>query len=373
VTPLPPTRVIFAGGGTGGHLYPLLAVIKALRKQDPHVDVLLVGARKGLDAELLPRLDVPFRLIPAEPLTRRPLSEFVRGVFGCTLGTFASVRILREFRPDVVFSTGAHVGGCICIAARLLRIPYVLHESDAVPGRANRSLAAGAARLTLAFDAAEAQLPADKTVHTGQPIRSEIGRAERGPSRAQLGLEQDRTTILVMGGSRGARRINEALLGALPLLAREPDIQILHITGTLDADSISVRLAAGDEQAPPWYHMRPYVQNMAQALAAADLVVSRAGSSTLAELAVCGLPSILVPYPFAAHQHQTANARVFEKAGASVVLEDSKCTAEALAGTLSELLHDVSRLDRMARAARDLARPDAAESVAKVLLEVASR
>lgn len=371
MTPLPPARIIFAGGGTGGHLYPLLAVIKALRNQDPEVDVLLVGARKGLDAEVLPQLDIPFRLIPAEPLTRRPFTEFVRGVFGCTLGTLVSVRILREFRPDVVFSTGAHVGGCICIAAWLLRIPCVLHESDAVPGRANRSLAAGAARLTVAFDAAKAQLPADKTVHTGQPIRTEIGRADPDRSRAELGLQRNRRTILVMGGSRGARRINEALLGALPLLAGEPNIQILHIAGTLDADSVSTRLAAGNGQAPPWYHMLPYAQNMAQVLAAADLVVSRAGSNTLAELAACGLPSVLVPYPFAARQHQLANALVFEKAGAAVVLKDSECVAETLAGTISELLHDTDRLERMALAARSLSRPDAAERVAKVLLEVA--
>ena len=230
-------RVVLAGGGTGGHLYPLLSVVNALRRRDPSAEILLVGARKGLDAELLPEQDVSYRLIPALPLTRRPISEFLRGVLGCTAGTFASMAILRQFRPDVVLSTGGHVGGCVCIAARLLRVPYVLHESDAIPGRANRTLASHAARITVAFETAISEFPPGKGIHTGQPIREEIGKADLAEARAEFGLDEGWRTILATGGSRGARSINEALLGSLPLLADEPSLQILHVTGTLDADS----------------------------------------------------------------------------------------------------------------------------------------
>ncbi len=360
-------RVLIAGGGTAGHVFPALALAERLAAE-PGVRVAFVGTASGQEARLVPAAGYPFTTIPARPFPREVSAAALRAPLAAVRAVGAARGIVRE--ADVVVGMGGYVSLPVGIAALLLRRPLVLHEQNAVPGLANRALARSARVVCLSFEEARARLPRRRrTVVTGVPVRARVLAAAQDPerlaeeARAELDLEPGMRTVLIVGGSQGARRLNEAAIQAAPRLAERGDAQVLVLAGP--AHERAVAAAVGDR---PGVRVVGFLERIELAYAAADVAVARAGASTCAELAACGIPAVLVPYPYATAAHQEANARALERAGGAVVVPDAALTGERLASAVAELLEDPGRMAAMARAMRAVARLDAAEALAREVL-----
>lgn len=358
-------RVLMTGGGTAGHLFPCVAVAEELGVADPEVEVSFIGARGRIDAELLAARGLPHDLIDARPMPYGISAAALSGAIGLLRGVRQVRRIIRRFRPDVMFSTGGYVGAAAGIAARWQGVPLVLHAADVRPDRSNRLLSRWAEVVTCVSPAA-AEVFGEIAVVTGHPIRREVAEATAEEGIRALGLEPERPTLMVTGGSQGARRLNNAVIGALPQLCEE--MQIVHLSGSLDYERL--RSQAEQMGMPARYHLIEHLPNVGLALAAADLVVTRAGAASLAESCLHGVPMIVVPYPHAGG-HQRLNAAPLAEEGAAVIVEDEQFTSERLMALVREILGDDARRREMADAALAAASPGAAGDVADAVLAVA--
>jgi UDP-N-acetylglucosamine--N-acetylmuramyl-(pentapeptide) pyrophosphoryl-undecaprenol N-acetylglucosamine transferase len=350
-------KVVIAAGGTAGHVVPALAVADALRERGAEVE--FVGGERA-EAELVPQAGYGFHPLRVMGLERRRPLRAAQAVALAAAATGRARRLLRRLDPDAVLAGGGYVAGPVGLAAWSRRLPLALSEADSHLGFANRLLAPLARRVFLAFPLGDRQ--GGKYVVTGRAVPADTGKVDHAAARRRFGIDSDQRCVLVFGGSLGARRLNDAAIDAFGAASPCP---VLHVAGRRDYDDLRRRL---DELgAPGHYHLHPYVQPFAEALAAADLVVARAGGSVL-ELAAAGLPAVLVPYPHATAGHQTANARFMERAGAAVVVPDSELDGPRLAREVGRLLGSVQMLVEMARAARQAALPDAAERIAEETL-----
>jgi UDP-N-acetylglucosamine--N-acetylmuramyl-(pentapeptide) pyrophosphoryl-undecaprenol N-acetylglucosamine transferase len=344
--------VVLAGGGTGGHVYPLLAVAEAGAGQAAFE---FVGG-DGLERQVVPQHGIPFHRVPSAGVVGKGPVVAARNLLRVARGVLHARRLLRQLRPHVVVSTAGYAGFPAARAAADLGVPLVLVEPNRVPGRATLALAARARAVCVGF-AGTASALGDRAVWTGAPVRRAVLQGDAHRLRASYGLRADRPTVLVVGGSQGAAVLNRAVREALRLLAHRADLQVLHVTG---------RARAGLEGEPPRgpvvYRAVDYLDAIGDAYAACDLVVARAGALTCAELLATGRPSVLVPLRLASG-HQRHNARALEEAGAAVVVEEAELSGPRLAQVLEELVDDRPRLERMGRAARSLGRPQAAEAV----------
>ena len=356
------TRIVIAAGGTAGHVVPALAVAAALRERG--AEVAFVGGERA-ESELVPAAGYPLHRLRVVGIDRRHPARAARAVGLAALATARAPALLRRLRPHAVLGGGGYVSGPVGLAAALLRIPLALSEADSHLGLANRLLSPLARRVFLAFPPEGDGRPGRQLV-TGRPIPAGTLNADRGAARARFGLPSGRPCLLVFGGSLGARSLNEA---AVEAFAKPAGISVLHACGQRDYEALAKRL--DDLGSPSHYRLHPYIEPFADALAAADLAAARAGGSIF-ELAAVGLPAVLVPYPRATGDHQSANARWMAAGGAAIVVPDSELDADRLAHEVGNLVADHPRLDRMARAARALARPDAAERIAEELLALAS-
>lgn len=366
-------NVAFAGGGTGGHLYPAIALADALRER---AKIRFIGTADRLESTIVPDAGYDLVTIPSRPLQRNLSLAALQTVAVNALGIAQALRALREFDPDLVVATGGYVCFPAIVAAKLLRTlglsraRLALLEPNAQPGLTNRLLAPLVDEVWGAFPHGDARF-AGKYVHTGIPVRESLFHPNnRIEAARRLGLDPGRKTILAIGGSQGARSINETIAALVTRRALPPGWQILHASGERDYEYMRA------EEREPFGENRivlvPYLREMGDAYALADLVVARAGASTLGELAALGLPSILVPYPHAAEDHQAANARAFEQAGAAVVLPDARLDADSLWWTLRELMDPV-RLDALRQAARSLAGRDPLATILARVDALASR
>lgn len=361
-------RILMAGGGTAGHLFPCLAVAEEIASATPGAEVRYVGARGRIDERLLAERGLPHDLISARPLPYRLSAEAIAGAFALVRAVRQSRAIIRRFRPDVIFTTGGNVGAAAGIAARFARVPLVLHAADAQPDRGNRLISRWASAITCGY-AEAANVFGETAAVTGNPIRREVAEATREDGIRELGLDPALPTMVVTGGSQGARRLNMAVIEALPALLEDPGVQVVHLSGALDYGHL---LAAAERAgAPSTYHLIEHLPNAGLALAAADLVVTRAGAGSLAEICLHGAPMIVVPYPFAGG-HQRLNAEPLQEMGAAAIVEDERFDAERLIGLAREILDDEQRRQQMREAALSAARPRAAAEVAKVVLAAAT-
>jgi UDP-N-acetylglucosamine--N-acetylmuramyl-(pentapeptide) pyrophosphoryl-undecaprenol N-acetylglucosamine transferase len=361
-------RVLLAGGGTAGHLFPCLAVAEELAERVPGVEAMFVGARGRVDEKLLAERDLPHHLISARPMPYRLSPEALAGFVALLRGRSETRRVMRSFHPDVVFSTGGYVGAAVVLAAGTARVPVVLHVADAVPDRSNRLLARWANAITTAWPEAGRRLRR-KVVVTGQPIRREVAAATREDGVAAFGLWPERPVLLITGGSQGARTLNSAVLEALPALLGEMAVQVVHLCGDLDYERVRAAAAGRGGEAAD-YHLLAHVPNPGPALAAADLVVTRGGANALAEACLHAVPMVVVPYPYAGG-HQRANAEPLAQAGAAVVVEDAEVHGDRLLEVTRSVLDAPARAQEMSQASRAMAHPRAAAEVAAVVAEVA--
>lgn len=361
-------NVIVAGGGTAGHVNPAIAVAGELTNHK----VTFIGTRAGPEARLVPAAGFELDTIEIAGFDRaRPLS-LVGVALKATGAARIAARVMRERSADAVLGMGGYVSLPVCYAARVRRVPIVLHEQNIVMGLANRVCKPVAERIAVSFEETLASAGA-KGLVTGNPVLPRLIGSPIPPPEAlrRFGLEPGRRTLLVFGGSRGAGRVNQAGAALAVAWRERTDVQVLHITGR----EYHERVADEVEQAGPVsliYRTEAYVDDMSSAYAASDLVVCRGGATTVAELAAVGLPSIIVPYPHHRDRQQERHARVFEAAGAARVLHDATATGEAVARVAGELLADGATLARMGRAAKGLGRPDAARVVAGLVEEVAA-
>ncbi|HLX26832.1 MAG TPA: undecaprenyldiphospho-muramoylpentapeptide beta-N-acetylglucosaminyltransferase [Candidatus Cybelea sp.] len=357
--------VVFTGGGTGGHLYPAIAIADALRARGE--SVAFVGTADRLEATIVPKAGYPLHTVAARPMTRSPL-KLLATAFVNAMGTIQSLRVLRRLRADVVIATGGYVCFPVVLAARLLRIvrvfrgPIALLEPNAHPGLTNRLLAPLVDEVWGALGEGDARF-ARKYVATGIPVRASLrSLPSRDDAVARLGLRPQRKTLLAMGGSQGARTINDALAALVKADALPAGWQLIHVTGEREYDRVAAALGKGETA------VRPYLHDLSDAYAAADLVLARAGASTLGELAALGKPAILVPYPFAAEDHQAANAARFERAGAAIVVTDR----DLVAGKLRSALAETAAPERLAQLQAAAERLRAGDPVATIIARVDS-
>lgn len=352
-------RAIVTTGGTGGHIFPALAVAAELRAMHPGLTLLFVGG-EGPEGKLARDADIDFRGLPVRGVLGRGLKA-IPAVMRMGMSLVSALDIVRSFKPQVVAGFGGYAGFCPVLAAWMLGVPTAVHEQNSVPGATNRILGKIASRVMVTYADESAAFPAGKVVLTGNPVRPEIS--------SVAGAESSRVVpsrILVLGGSQGAKAVNRVMVTAWPRLAAS-GMALWHQTGSSDYESVS-HLYRGEDNV----RVEPFITDMAEAYAWADLVIGRAGASTLAELACAGKPSVLVPFPFATHDHQSVNASFLERAGAAVVLAEKDLNAQKLTDTVLGLLNDAENLRAMAQAARSQAKPQAARVIAEALTRLAA-
>ena len=355
-------RVLIAGGGTGGHVMPALAIGRELREQYG-AELRFVGTARGLETRLVPEAGFALDLIEVGQLKGQTLRVRARTMGDLPRGVARCLRLLRELRPAVVVGVGGYASGPAMMAALLARVPTLAYEPNAVPGLANRLVGRAVSAAAVSFD--ETRRYFRRAVVTGVPVRAEFFavQAEREPA---AGLR-----LLVFGGSQGARALNERMAEILPgLLAELPGLEVLHQAGARHAETTRAAFAATGADPARW-RVEPFLDDMPVRFAEASLVTCRSGASSLAELAAAGRPSLLVPFPLAADDHQRKNAEAFARVGAAEVLLEQEMTAESLLARLVALLEDADRLAVMAQRARQAARPDAAQTIAKMVVELA--
>ena len=369
-------RVLFAGGGTGGHLYPALALGAAFRERLPGAQVRFIGAQRGVESRVLPERGEEHVLLPLEPIRRaRPWQNW-RLVPAMTRSLWGLHRAFRDFRPQLVVGTGGYASGPVVAWAILHGIPTALQEQNSFPGLTTRWLARRTRQLHLAFPEARRYLhpgPRTEVFTFGNPIQPPDPRIDPAEARRHFGLG-DGTVALVVGGSQGARAINEALLADLRALREErlppppPGLEILWATGPAHHAHVAARLA--ELGVASWVHALPYIHEMPRALAAADLAVSRAGAMAIAELCAWGIPSLLVPLPTAAANHQHHNAVALDEAGAAARVPESELSDGRLFRELMLLAGDSGRRARMAERARERGHPRAAAEIVDALCKL---
>ncbi len=358
-------RVMITGGGTGGHTSPAVAVIEELRERDPRLAVQWVGRKGGVEQRVCEAQDIPFRAVPVEGWPRGSNLRKPWVAAKLALGMARSWRHIRRFHPQVVLGVGGYVSLPLMWVAQRMKIPTALHEQNRLLGMANRMLAPRAGRVFLSFSNTAGAFPKEKALVVGNPVRTGFyDPPNQRTARERLGLD-DLPTVFVCGGSQGARRLNDAMMDALGRF-ETGEVQFFWMTGRHDVER--ARKAAAE--APVRVEVRSFVDDMVGACSAADLVVSRAGASSTAELATLHKPAVLVPFPHATDNHQEQNAKAFEEVGAAILLRDEECTGERLAGMVRELLADSARRIGMADAAGSLARPGAAETIVEELFRL---
>ena len=370
----PALTVCLAGGGTSGHINPALAVAAKLRERLPALRLIYTGTANGLESELVPRAGLDFRVVEAKPF-KHDAAGFVRALNGLRHGRAQCLELLRKERPFAVFATGGYASAPLLAAAAHLGIPRILHEQNAIPGRNNRLMARGAETVCVSFDGTERYFPHTKrVVLSGNPIAAVYFQQKREEARERLGLAADEPFVLVSGGSLGARRLNETVIAYAAAcwkaggesFEQMPKI-LLGCGKRLEEEARAMALAAGTADCPK-LKIAGYLFDMVNYMTAADFVVGRAGAGFCAELAALGKAAVLVPYGYAANQHQLYNARTFVRAGGAYSCEDAAFTPDYLKDCCARILGSPERRRSMETASRSLARAAAADTIADEIL-----
>lgn len=367
-------RVVLSGGGTGGHIYPAVAIARQCEAENPDSTFLYIGGTRGLESKLVPQEDIPFQSIDITGFRRKLSFDNVKTVMRFVQGVRKSKKMLKEFKPDVVIGTGGYVCGPVVYAAAKLGIPSVIHEQNAIPGLTNKFLMRYVDTVAVSFEGSEKSFSGAKNViYTGNPRATTVAQASRDRGFATLGVPMDSRVVLVVGGSGGAKAINQAMIEMAPMLERLDDVHVVYVTGESYFDKTREAIRSVLGTMPNHLHVLPYVHNMPEVLACTSLIVNRAGASFLAEITSLGIPSILIPSPNVTNNHQEANARTLEKGGASLTMLERELTGEKLYEAIAGIMNDESGRKQMAEASRKLGKPDAAELLLKEIKRLASR
>lgn len=360
-------RIVIAGGGTGGHVFPGIAVAKELKNTVKGVEIIFIGTPNGIESRIVPKEGFDIEFIRSEGIVGKGFYRMMSSISKIPLSVKDSLTLLKDIRPHVVLGVGGYCSGPVLLSAALKGIPTIIHEQNSVPGLTNKLLGKFVNVVAVTYIESMGFFPKDKTFLAGNPVREEILRGNRDRGYREFSLDRECFTIFVFGGSQGASRINRAVSEALVYLEDFKDkIQFLHQTGEKDFDSVR-----------EFYHSRgfkgtiiPFTYNMADAYAVADLVVSRAGATTLAELTACGKAAILIPYPFAAANHQEINARKLWDLGAAQMILDKELNGKTLSDMVRYLFEEPDAISEMERISKSLGRPDATGKIIELIMSL---
>jgi UDP-N-acetylglucosamine--N-acetylmuramyl-(pentapeptide) pyrophosphoryl-undecaprenol N-acetylglucosamine transferase len=360
-------KILIAAGGTGGHVYPAIAIADALKAKLPETEIRFVGTKNHMEWQAVPKAGYDIDNVWISGFHRRLTAKNLLFPVKLITALAQSFAILSKFKPDVVVSCGGYVAGPVGWVAGKKSIPVVIQEQNSFPGVTNRLLAKFATKIFTAFEEADRFLPASKTIITGNPTRSTLTQVEKKTGLEAFGFDDAKPVLLVMGGSGGAKSINEAILNNLDTLHNKAGLQIIWQCGSRYYDELTNKV---DEAAYPNLRLTAFIDSMPEAYAAADLVISRAGASSCSEFMMIGMPSVLIPSPNVAGDHQTQNAQAMADAGASELVKDDEAKS-VISELVSKLINDQNRLKEMNKAALALAKPDAASTIANEILELA--
>ena len=363
-------KIVIAGGGTGGHIYPGIAIAQELQRVDIKNQILFIGSEEGIERILIPKERLSIVTIKSRGMLRKLSYKAISSPFMLMIGFMQSLKILVKFRPDIVVVTGGYVSLPVAFAAFCLRMPVILHEENVKPGMSARIIKWMASAVTVSFETTRRYFKFKRKVHCfGNPVRREIIDTLRGVAIQNLGLKQSDRVVLIFGGSQGARSINNIVKDMLPLVAGL-NLMVIHISGERDYEQLNKQELG---RIYPFYKLVPYMYNIADGLAAADLVVSRAGATAISEIAVRGIPSILVPFPFSSGGHQDLNAKVMADAGASRIIWNKDLNASVLTEEIKQILNNKEICEFMGRSARNIGRIDAAKEIVMLMYDAAGK
>lgn len=368
-------RVILSGGGTGGHIYPAVSIAKEILKQYRNAEILFIGTERGLESSIIPKEGFKLLTIKVRGFRRKLSVGNVLAVKESFVSIFKVSKIIKDFKPDMVIGTGGYVCGSVLLAASLMNVPTLIHEQNAFPGVTNKILARIVDIIAVNFPEAKKYLPkSDKVIVTGNPIRDNILSISKGEGLSEFGFSSELPVVFVVGGSRGARRLNESVLLIAKKCVTEKSFQMLHMTGETQYVNIMEKYEKEDIEAHGKYlKVMPYLYNMPHALAASDIIISRCGASTLSEITALGKPSILIPYPYATDNHQEYNARALEKNGAAIVILERDLNADILYNEVADMLNKSEKTNQMSKKSKELGRTDAAYVIVKAAVELVQR
>lgn len=352
-------RIVVTGGGTGGHIYPALAFVKYVQQIDPTSEFLYIGAKRGLENKIVPPLGLSFKTLEIQGFKRSLSMDNIKTVHLFLKSLREAKGILKEFQPDIVIGTGGYVSGAVVYAATKLTIPTIIHEQNSVPGITNKFLARFVDRIGIAFQDAAQYFPAHKTSLVGNPRAQEVANVEKSTILREYDLDPTKKTVLIFGGSQGALKINQAVVEAIPTFANK-DYQVLYASGERYYHEIDEKIGMSKD-AFRNISIQPYINKMAEVMANSDLLIGRAGATSIAEFTALGLPAILIPSPYVTNDHQTKNARSLVTIGAVEMIPDAKLTAETLVQTIDKIMLDDAKRLEMAKASKTQGVPDASE------------
>lgn len=360
-------KVLLSGGGTGGHIYPALALMRRLKAIDPTTEFLYVGTERGLESRIVPKAGVPFKAVKVEGFKRSLSLENLKTIQLFLQGIFKAKKIVKEFNPDVVIGTGGYVCGPVVFAAARLGIPTIIHEQNSIAGVTNKFLARYVDKIATCFEEAKTEFGkySSKVVYTGNPRAQEVAGILPSDALAEYHLNPNVPTVLIFGGSRGAKAINTAFIDSLPELAKR-EYQVLFATGEVYYEAFTKLIGQTSENVS----VVPYIHNMPEIFANVSVVVSRSGATTLAELTALGLPSILIPSPMVTNDHQTSNAKSLVKHDAAKMIAEKELTTSFLLQTIDEMMDYPEKRKEMASQAKKIGVPDAADRLIEVINEI---
>ncbi|MBP7860875.1 undecaprenyldiphospho-muramoylpentapeptide beta-N-acetylglucosaminyltransferase [bacterium] len=368
-------RIVLTGGGTGGHIYPALSVHDELLRQTKDIDLLYIGAKDHMEERLAAERGIKFYGLDVSGLPRKASLSLIVWVAQMSRSMYECRKIFKDFAPTAVLGTGGYASAPALFAAKQLNIPFAVHEPDAYPGLVNKLFSRWANLVSLGMEGAKSRLPAihGQVVVNGNPVGANfVHPLGHDAACEKLEIRSDLKTVIVTGGSQGARALNETLINALPQLLDAGKMQIIHQCGEKNLEEVKKRVDAR-YLASGQYIPKAYFEDLALAYAASDLAVCRAGAMTLAELSTLGKPAVFIPYPHAAQNHQFHNAKYFESKGAARVIKQEELSAERFVATIQELVLDESeKLSSMQKAMQELGRPDAAKSLAGQLIDLSN-
>ncbi|MGX4598683.1 undecaprenyldiphospho-muramoylpentapeptide beta-N-acetylglucosaminyltransferase [Faecalimicrobium sp. JNUCC 81] len=363
-------KVLLSGGGTGGHVYPAIAIANRIREEHPDAEILFVGTAKGIESEIVPKYGYELKTVTVQGFKRKIDLDNVKRVFKLFKGLEQSRSVVKKFKPDIVIGTGGYVSGPVLFNASMKKIPTVIHEQNSFPGVTNKILAKMVTTVLTSFEDSHQRFPEgtrEKLILTGNPVRKEILVARKNVARRNLGITEDKKMVLCYGGSGGSEEINDAMRLVIENMVKD-DVAFIFATGKYYYEEFSKSIS--DINLKPYQRIVPYLEDMANALAASDLVIGSAGAISLAEITALGKPSIIIPKAYTAENHQEYNAKSIEKQGAGIAILEKNLTPQSLNEAVFKLLGDKEALIDMENASKAIGKPEAIDLIYNEVMKI---
>ena len=367
-------KVLITGGGTGGHINPALAIAQKIKEMDSNNKILYVGTKDGMESDLVPKQGFDFKTVEAKFLQRKLSIDNIKTLAISFKGVAQSMKIIGEFKPDIVIGTGGYVCGPVVLAASIKGIPTMIHEQNVFPGITNKLLSKVVDKIAISFeDATKYFKSKEKLVLVGNPVRKEVKNANRAESRKKYNLKDDEIFIYSFGGSGGQKSLNDSIIDVIKNIKNRDKVKLLHVTGKRLTDDFNETLKANNLKLPSNVTIVDYMYDAPSALSACDLVIGSAGAITIAEITKIGVPSILIPKTYTAENHQEYNARALEKNGAAVVILESELKDGKLLKTIDKIINNSNELTAMSLNSKKLGQLNAEEEIYKLVLELVTK